>query len=142
MIFIVFHSVCFVVGLGFWIGALRELFQIKALLREGVVVEAEIIDFFIKQDSEGIEAVNAICRFTDQSNKTHQLTVPADVRELYYVKGDKVKLLYPVGKPKESQLMEDWNLYQWSIMLTSFGLPFLVISLGFFLSRWWLWSQF
>ncbi|WP_299458581.1 DUF3592 domain-containing protein [uncultured Microscilla sp.] len=141
MIFILFHSVCFVVGAGFWIYALRGLLQTRALLRNGVVVQAQIIDFFVKEDSEGIEAVNAVCKFTDQNNKTHQLTDPSDVRELYYVKGDQVKMLYPAGKPKEAQLMEDWHLYGEDIILISVGLPFLIISTGFFLSRWWLWSQ-
>ena len=139
MSFIILHALGFTFGLVFLGYAITGVVHVQKLLKNNPIVTAKIVDFVIDEDSDGVNAINIICEFTDKLNQTHQATNVSDVNGLYYSKGDKVEIVYVPEHPQQIRLVEDWCLYGNTVFNFAAAWCFLIIDGCYFLSRWWLW---
>ena len=129
----ILYGTLFFIGLVIFYFAVKEYQKTRKVISEGIRVESTVIDFEIVKGGDSSDSFSPIFEYKEISGTTKTYTSKvASVKPSLKI-GDTKKLIYIPNNEKGIKIDTYWDLYRWSIVLSCFAFPFLVIGGGYLL---------
>jgi len=126
MLWVIFYTFLFLIGLFLAYSAYNQYQKTKSLLEKGIKTTAVVTKFSTHQ-SDGSTMYTPVFEFKDRSQNKRTFKSGISSSPPAYEIGEKVQLIYDHTNPEKARTISFWGLYRWSVILLMIASPFLVI---------------